>query len=107
MTYEIEFEPHALDMAARFLQEDPSGLALLLDSIDKLAHDPRPAGSIPYGAPDLRRLRIGDYRVLYVIDEAVIRVLATWAGRHRPYAPIRATVNRRRNGRTVPYGRGG
>lgn len=81
MTYEIEFEPHALDMATRFLQEDPSGLALLLDGIDKLAHDPRPAGSTPYGSPDLRRLRIGDYRVLYVIDDAVIRVLVTHLGR--------------------------
>jgi mRNA interferase RelE/StbE len=81
VTYEIEFEPHALDMAARFLQKDPSGLALLLDSIDKLAHDPRPAGSVPYGSPDLRRLRIGDYRVLYLIDKAVIRVLVTHLGR--------------------------
>ncbi|MFJ4693926.1 type II toxin-antitoxin system RelE/ParE family toxin [Streptomyces sp. NPDC088766] len=81
MTYEIEFEPHALDVATRFLQEDPSGLALLLDGIDKLAHDPRPAGSIPYGSPDLRRLRIGDYRVLYVIDDAVIRVLVTHLSR--------------------------
>ncbi|MEU9283728.1 type II toxin-antitoxin system RelE/ParE family toxin [Streptomyces sp. NPDC048275] len=81
MTYEIIFEPHALDSAARFLREDPSGLALVLDTIDKLATDPRPAGSTPYGSADLRRLRIGDYRVLYVIDNDVIHILVTHLGR--------------------------
>ncbi|MEU9190269.1 type II toxin-antitoxin system RelE/ParE family toxin [Streptomyces sp. NPDC048484] len=81
MTYEITFEPHALNSAARFLDEDPSGLALTLDVIDKLAHDPRPSGSTPYGSPDVRRLRIGDYRILYMIDDAVIRILITHLGR--------------------------
>lgn len=81
MTHEITFEPHALDSAARFPGEAPSGLALLLDTIDKLADDPRPAGSVPYGTPDLRRLRVGDYRVLYVIDDDVIRILVTHLGR--------------------------
>lgn len=81
MTYEIIFEPRALNSATRFLEEDPSGLALVLDTIDKLAHDPRPSGSIPYGSPDLRRLHIGDYRVLYVIDDDVIRILVTHLGR--------------------------
>lgn len=81
MTYEIIFEPHALDAAARFLNEDPSGLSLVLDTIDKLATDPRPAGSIPYGSRDIRRLRINDYRVLYFIDQAAIHILVTHLGR--------------------------
>ncbi|MDX3387730.1 type II toxin-antitoxin system RelE/ParE family toxin [Streptomyces niveiscabiei] len=81
MTYEIVFEPHALNAAARFLEEDPSGLALVLDTIDKLADDPRPTGSFAYGSPNLRRLRIGDYRVLYVIDDEVIHILVTHLGR--------------------------
>ncbi|MDQ0775171.1 mRNA interferase RelE/StbE [Streptomyces aurantiacus] len=81
MTYEITFEPHALNAAARFLKEDPNGLALLLDTIDKLADDPRPTGSVAYGSPNLRRLHLGDYRVLYVIDDDVIRILVTHLGR--------------------------
>ncbi|MGW0573672.1 type II toxin-antitoxin system RelE family toxin [Streptomyces tauricus] len=81
MTREITFEPHALDSAARFLEEDPNGLALLLDTIDKLADDPRPTGSTAYGFPNLRRLRVGDYRVLYVIQDDVIRILVTHLGR--------------------------
>lgn len=81
MKYEIIFEPHALDSAARFLSEDASGLALVLDTIDKLAENPRPSGSVPYGSADIRRLRIGEYRVLYVIDDHIIRILVTHLGR--------------------------
>ncbi|MCT9138101.1 type II toxin-antitoxin system RelE family toxin [Streptomyces violarus] len=80
MTYEIIFEPHALDSAARFLKEDPRGLAVVLDRIDQLADDPRPAGTVPYGM-NIRRLRVGDYRVLYVIDDDVIHILITHLGR--------------------------
>ncbi|MFB7599874.1 type II toxin-antitoxin system RelE/ParE family toxin [Streptomyces sp. NPDC056160] len=54
---------------------------MLLDTIDKLADDPRPAGSTPYGSPDLRRLRVDDYRVLYVIESDVIQILVTRLGR--------------------------
>ncbi|MGC9535489.1 type II toxin-antitoxin system RelE family toxin [Streptomyces sp. UG1] len=81
MTYEIIFEPRALDSAARFLKEDPSGLALVLDTIDKLAYEPRPATSVPYGSPDVRRLHVGDYRVFYIIDDNVIRIMVTHLGR--------------------------
>ncbi|MGQ5635453.1 MULTISPECIES: type II toxin-antitoxin system RelE family toxin [unclassified Streptomyces] len=81
MKYEIVFEPHALDSAARFLKEDPNGFAVVLDAIDKLADDPRPAASAPYGSPDIRRLRVGDYRVLYIIDDEVIHIMVTHLGR--------------------------
>ncbi|MGW7338265.1 type II toxin-antitoxin system RelE family toxin [Streptomyces sp. NPDC054808] len=81
MTFEITFEPQALNAAARFLEDDPSGLTVVLDTIDKLAEDPRPVGSVPYGSGDIRRLRIGEYRVLYAVDVAVIRILVTHLGR--------------------------
>ncbi|MER5429242.1 type II toxin-antitoxin system RelE/ParE family toxin [Streptomyces sp. NPDC002588] len=80
MTYEIVFEPHALIAAARFLKEDPTGLAAVLNDIDKLAHNPRPINSVAYGV-DIRRLRVGDYRVIYVIDNEVIHILVTHLGR--------------------------
>ena len=47
-----------------FLDDSP-GIRAVLDAIDQLADDPRPDGSFPYGSPDLRRLRVGRYRVLY------------------------------------------
>jgi mRNA interferase RelE/StbE len=80
VTYEIIFEPHALDSAARFLNEDPKGLSVTLDAIDELAENPRPVNSVAYG-PAIRRLRVGDYRVLYIIDDEVIRILVTHLGR--------------------------
>jgi mRNA interferase RelE/StbE len=54
---------------------------VVLDTIDELAHDPRPTGSTAYGSPDIRRLRIGDYRVMYVIGNNVIHILVTHLGR--------------------------
>ena len=45
----------AISQAAGFL-DDPEGLCEVLDAVDRLAEDPRPA---PYGSPDLRRLRAG------------------------------------------------
>jgi mRNA interferase RelE/StbE len=47
-----------ISQAAGFL-DDPEGLCEVLDVVDRLAGDSRPAGSFPYGAPDLRRLRPG------------------------------------------------
>ncbi len=80
MTYEIIFEPHALNAATRYLKDDPAGLAKVLDAIDELAHNPRPVTSAAYG-PGIRRLRVDAYRVLYVIDDAVIHILVTHLGR--------------------------
>ncbi len=59
--------------AAAFL-DDPQGIRAVLDTIDRLADDPRPTGSFPYGSPDLRRLRVGRYRILYEITEDAIAV---------------------------------
>jgi len=69
VSYQINWEIQALDLAMGFLSDDPSGVAALWESIDRLADEPRPPESFPYGSPDLRRLRAGRYRVLYKIDE--------------------------------------
>ena len=73
MSLRIEYDERAISQAAAFL-DDPSGLREVLDAIDLLADDPRPAGSFPYGSPDLRRLRAGRYRVLYEITEDAVAV---------------------------------
>ncbi|MGW3632400.1 type II toxin-antitoxin system RelE family toxin [Streptomyces sp. NPDC005122] len=53
---------------------DPTGLAAVYEAVDALAESPRPTGSTPYG-PQIRRLRVGDHRVLYLIDDEVVRIL--------------------------------
>ena len=73
MSLRVEYDERAISQAAAFL-DDPPGLREVLDAIDRLADDPRPAGSFPYGSPDLRRLRAGRYRVLYEITEDAVAV---------------------------------
>ena len=46
----------------------------VLDVIVRLADDPRAVGSFPFGSPDLRRLKVGSYRVLYEITAGAIAV---------------------------------
>ena len=65
MSRQIIWEAQAIDQAAGFLHDDPDGIREMLDAVARLADEPRPAGSFPYGSPDRRRLRIGRYRVMY------------------------------------------
>ena len=76
MSLRVDYDESAINQAAAFL-EDPEGIR------GPRRHRPagrrsRPAGSFPYGSPDLRRLRIGRYRILYEItaDTVVIRHIA-------------------------------
>jgi mRNA interferase RelE/StbE len=70
----VVYEEKAIDQAAGFLADDPVGIAAVLDAVARLADDPRPAESFPYGSPDLRRLRVGRYRVLYEIRGDVVSI---------------------------------
>ncbi|MGW7252574.1 type II toxin-antitoxin system RelE family toxin [Streptomyces sp. NPDC054834] len=80
MTYRIIWEPGATNQAVRFLKDDPVGLASVYETVDTLAKTPRPTDSTAYGS-NIRRLRVGVYRVLYVIDDDVVRILITHPGR--------------------------
>jgi mRNA interferase RelE/StbE len=77
----VEWEPGAVDSAARFLADDAEGLAQAMDAVDLLPDDPRPEGSFEYGSPDLRRMQAGRYRVVYDIDDAAGLVRIVHLGR--------------------------
>ncbi|MFD0272119.1 type II toxin-antitoxin system RelE/ParE family toxin [Streptomyces sp. NPDC127106] len=81
MTYAIVWDETAIDAAARFLKDDPVGLRQLMDAVDLLADQPRPEGSTPYGSPDLRRMHVGLYRVLYEITEVTVTIVVIHIGR--------------------------
>ena len=52
--------------------------------IESLATDPRPPGVVKLeGAENGYRIRVGDYRVLYEIHDAVLRVAVVKAGHRR------------------------
>jgi mRNA interferase RelE/StbE len=69
VSYQVNWEIKALDQTAGFLNDDLAGVRGLWESVSRLAGEPRPPESFPYGSPDLRRLRAGRYRVFYTIDE--------------------------------------
>jgi mRNA interferase RelE/StbE len=69
----VDYDERAIGQATAFL-DDPPGIRAVLEAIDRLADDPRPAGSFPYGSPDLRRLRVGRYRILYEITDNTIAI---------------------------------
>ncbi|MFE9500235.1 type II toxin-antitoxin system RelE/ParE family toxin [Streptomyces collinus] len=81
MTYSIVWDEAAIDAAARFLKDDPDGLLQLMDAVDVLADQPRPPGSTPYGSPDLRRMHVGRYRVMYEITEETVTIVVIHVGR--------------------------
>ena len=55
----------------------------VLRSIDALVSNPRPVGCRKlYGSENAYRIRIGDYRVIYTVDDDVL-VVAIERVRHR------------------------
>jgi mRNA interferase RelE/StbE len=86
--YEIEFLPGA----ARQLEKLPiSGRNLVANAIDGLSEEPRPDGAkLLSGTSGERiwRLAVGDYRVLYQVNDSVLLVLIVRvADRREVYNP--------------------
>ena len=67
----IEWSPAARASARRYMH-DQVGMRAIGAAIGRLADDPFPAEGFHRGR--YHRLRVGAYRVLYVIDEDVITV---------------------------------
>lgn len=80
MSYRSTRDKPAIDAATRFLKDDADGLRQVMDAVDLPADDPRPTGSAA-GSPDLRRIHIGRYRVLYEITEQTVTIVVIHLGR--------------------------
>jgi mRNA interferase RelE/StbE len=55
----------------------------VLDEIDQLGNDPRPPGCRKLAGEDLFRIRVGDYRVVYSIDDDARHVIIVRTGHRR------------------------
>lgn len=74
VTYSIEFYP----LARRFLTRlrDASLYKRVHRAIDNLQEEPRPAGCKKLaGSSNRYRIRVGDYRIIYEIEDSAVRVL--------------------------------
>lgn len=72
--YTVQYDPKALKELAKL---DKLVARRVLTAVNALGDNPRPTGSRPLtGYPDLRRIRVGDYRVVYTIRDTGLLVLA-------------------------------
>ena len=79
--YAVEFVPSA---ARELAGLDRAMRRRVARRIDQLAEDPRGAGSLKLrGADDVWRSRIGDYRLLYRIEDDRLVVLVIKIGHRR------------------------
>ncbi len=67
MTWQVVWEPAALNAAAGHLKADPASVDTLLRVTDQLAGNERPEGARAWGAGH-RRLHHGPWRVLSRVD---------------------------------------
>ena len=72
MRYRIEFRP----AAQRELHRIPKPFkARLLAAISALADTPRPPGSVRLQGPEgFHRVRVGDYRIVYLVQDRVLLI---------------------------------
>ena len=80
MTYRVEVRPAAL----KALREiDPADARRIQGAIALLAQDPRPPGARALqGRPGLR-VRVGNYRIVYAIQDDVLLVIVVTLGHRR------------------------
>lgn len=80
MAYSVEITRAA---AKQFRSLSVKDRDRLLEVVDDLAYVPRPAGAkILKGSGSLYRIRVGNYRIIYQIEESVRVVLVVTVG-HR------------------------
>lgn len=81
MTHQIEVVP----AAARQLRKlDPAARRRVQAAVELLAIDPRPAGvKLLVGGNGEWRVRTGHYRIVYEIDDHVLRILVVAIGHRR------------------------
>lgn len=81
MTYRIELSPSA---ARRLRKLDGRAQRRIQAVVELLAQDPRPAGAKKLvGGHGEWRVRTGDYRIVYEIDDGVLVILVLAIGQRR------------------------
>ncbi len=79
----MQYEIQIADSVMKFLDKMNKPLKnKILDKVFSLADNPRPYGSIKMSGNDSYRIRVGDYRVIYEINDKVVKVYIVKIG-HR------------------------
>ena len=80
MSYRIAVRPAALKALRRI---HPDDRARVQGAIARLAQDPRPPGARALQGRPGFRVRVGDYRILYTIEDDVLLVVVVALGHRR------------------------
>ncbi|HOG46294.1 MAG TPA: type II toxin-antitoxin system RelE/ParE family toxin [Anaerolineae bacterium] len=85
----MSYTVRVLRSAAKRLDDLPAPVrARLRAALDELAQDPRPHSSLKLTAQSAWRLHVGDYRIVYTIDDQEHVVNIVWVGpRKDAYRP--------------------
>lgn len=77
----MSYTVRVLRPAAKRLADLPAPIrARLRQALQELATEPRPHGSLKLTAQSAWRLRVGDYRIVYTIDDQEYVVSIVWVG---------------------------
>ena len=79
-SYSIEIKRSA---AKELTQLPPKDRGRIVARIQALADDPRPVGAEKLSGQDRYRVRQGDYRILYEIEDQVLRIMVVKIGHRR------------------------
>jgi mRNA interferase RelE/StbE len=81
MSYQIEITP----AAQRNIKKLPKNIQQqIIEKLEELVLEPRPMGVVKLAAKeDLYRLRMGNYRIIYRIQDPVLSILITKIGHRR------------------------
>jgi len=79
-SYSIELKRSA---AKELTQLPPNDRGRIIARIQALADDPRPVGAEKLSGQDRYRVRQGDYRILYEIEDQVLRIMVVKIGHRR------------------------
>ena len=80
MPYDVRFKPSAAKELAKLPR---AGQRRIAPAIEGLAANPRPAGAEKLAGQDAWRIRVGDYRIVYAIEDRVLLVLVLHIGNRR------------------------
>lgn len=78
--YELVFMPSAIRQLAKLPRDLQRRVK---DATEALRDSPRPTGTIKVKNADEWRIRVGNYRVTFAVDDARRRVTVAWVGHRR------------------------